>query len=91
MLDLSPVAAEALSNIRTQQGLPDQSTVRISAINGSRELRISFVENPGDGDQVAEAYGMSYAVAPEVVDLVGDAMLDFQQSDEDTGFVLRTS
>ena len=90
MLDLSPVAAEALSNIRTQQGLPDRSTVRISAINGSPELRISFVEKPDEDDQVAEAYGMPYAVAPEVADLVGDALLDFQQGDE-SGFVLRTS
>jgi lipopolysaccharide export system protein LptA len=64
--------------------------VRISAINGSPELRISFVENPDEGDQVAEAYGMAYAVAPEVADLVGDAILDLEQGDE-TGFVLRTN
>lgn len=88
-MNLSPVAAEALTNIRDEQGLPADSTVRISAIDGSRELRISFVDSPADGDEVAEAHGMPYAVAPEVVDLLDNALLDFQQDDDESGFVLR--
>lgn len=91
MMDLSPFAAEALNSIRDEQGLPSDSTVRISAMDGSRELRISFVDSPAEGDEVAEAHGLPYAVAPEVADLLGNALLDVQQEDDERGFVLRSA
>jgi Fe-S cluster assembly iron-binding protein IscA len=90
MLDVSPLAAEALSNIRDQQGLPTETTVRISAVDGSPQLQIKFVDAPLENDEVAEAFGLPYAVSPELADRLGRSTLDFESGDAgEGGFVLR--
>lgn len=86
MLDMSPVAAEALSNILDQQGMASRM-VRISAVDGSPQLQISFVDAPGAQDEVSEAHGLPYAVAPELTDRLGSSTLDYEGGEG--GFVLR--
>lgn len=87
MLDMSPTAAEALSNIREQQGMPTGTTVRICAVDGSPELQIHFVDVPEENDELSEAHGLPYAVSPELVDRLGSSTLDYEGAAG--GFVLR--
>jgi Fe-S cluster assembly iron-binding protein IscA len=91
MLDVSPVAAEVLANLRTQQGLPLESMVRVGTSDECEELHISFVAQRADGDQLGEAHGLRYVVAADVADQLDDAVLDFRQASDHTGFVLRRS
>ena len=86
MLTMSPVAAEALNSIRDQQGLPDNTTVRICAVDGSPQLQIHFVDTPEVDDEVAEAHGLPYAVSPELADRLDASTLDYEGG---AGFVLR--
>lgn len=92
MLTLTPSAAEALATARSQQGIPDDATLRVAAApagNGEQPgITIGFVDQPMDGDQTGDAHGMPLCVAPEVAESLSDATIDTQTEGDQTKLVL---
>lgn len=92
MLTLTPNAADALVAARSQQGIPDDATLRVAAAptgNGEQPgITLGFVDQPMDGDQVGAAHGVSICVAPEVADTLADAKIDAQTEGDQTRLVL---
>ena len=92
MLTLTPSAAEALATARSQQGIPDDATLRVAAAptgNGEQPgITIGFVDQPMDGDQTGDAHGVPICVAPEVAEALSDAKIDTQTEGEQTRLVL---
>lgn len=92
MLTLTPSAAEALAATRSQQGIPDDATLRVAAAaasNGEQPgITLGFVDQPMDGDQTGDAHGMPICVAPEVAEVLSDATIDTQSEDGQTRLVL---
>jgi Fe-S cluster assembly iron-binding protein IscA len=92
MLTLTPSAAEALATARSQQGIPDDATLRVAAAptgNGEQPgITIGFVDRPMDGDQTGDAHGLPICVAPEVAETLSGATIDTQVEGEQTRLVL---
>lgn len=92
MLTLTPSAAEALATARSQQGIPDDATLRVAAApagNGEQPgITIGFVDEPMEGDQTGDAHGLPICVAPEVAESLSDATIDTQVEGEQTRLVL---
>jgi Fe-S cluster assembly iron-binding protein IscA len=92
MLTLTPSAAEALATARSQQGIPDDATLRVAAApagNGEQPgITIGFVDQPMDGDQTGDAHGMQLCVAPEVAESLSQATIDTQTEGDQTKLVL---
>ena len=92
MLTLTPSAAEALSTARSEQGIPDDASLRVAAAPGGNGdqpgITIGFVDEPMDGDQTGDAHGMSICVAPEVADALSGATIDAQTEGDQTRLVL---
>lgn len=92
MLTLSPSAAQALAQSRSQQGIPDDATLRVAAAptsDGEQPgITLGFVDEPMDGDQTGDAHGLPICVAPEVADALSDATIDTQTQGGETRLVL---
>lgn len=92
MLTLTPSAAEALTMARSQQGIPDDASLRVAAAptgNGEQPgITLGFVDQPMDGDQVGDAHGLTICVAPEVADSLSGAKIDTQTEGDQTRLVL---
>lgn len=90
MLTLSETAASMLSESRSQQGIPDDATLRVAAAEQGPQqgLTLGFVDQPMDGDQVGAAHGMAICVAPEVAEQLADAKIDVQHVGDSAQLVL---
>lgn len=92
MLTLSPSAAQALAQTRSQQGIPDDATLRVAAAqtNDGQEpgITLGFVDQPMEGDQTGDAHGLPICVAPEVADALTDATIDTDSQGGQTRLVL---
>lgn len=88
MLTLTPAAAERITDAREQSGIPREAHLRIApaAEQGPGAIGLGFVEMPFDGDQVGDAHGVSYCVAPEIAEELAAAQLDV--SDDGASMVL---
>lgn len=92
MLQLSESAAAALESIRQNEGIPEDHGTRLTADQqptGEIAIRLEFVENVPEEDQVAEQAGTEVYVAPEIVEPLADTLMDVQDSDEGLVFVFR--
>lgn len=78
MLTLTPAAADRINAAREQSGIPDEAHLRVApaADQGPGAIGLGFVEMPFAGDQVGDAHGVSYCVAPEIADELAAAKLD---------------
>ncbi len=84
MLTLTQPAATMLSDVRSQQGIPDDALLRVAAAtDGQQGISLGFVDQPFDGDQTSDAHGLGYCVAPEVADALDGAKIDIQDPDTD--------
>lgn len=93
MLTLSPTAATVLTNARTEQGIPEEATLRIAAApaaeNGQQGgISLGFVDQPMDGDEQGEAHGLSICVAPEIAPALADQRIDIHQDGDEAQLVL---
>jgi Fe-S cluster assembly iron-binding protein IscA len=85
MLTLTQPAATMLSDVRSQQGIPEDSFLRIAAsTDGQQGISLGFVDQPFDGDQTSDAHGLGYCVAPEVADALDGAKIDLQDPGVDS-------
>ncbi len=92
MLTLSPTAANALTETKTRQNIPNDASLRVAhapAIDGERSgITLGFVDAPQAGDQVGEAHGLAICVAPEVADDLDGAQIDIKQQGDDAQLVV---
>ncbi|MDW3213242.1 MAG: hypothetical protein R8G01_04535 [Ilumatobacteraceae bacterium] len=92
MLTLSPTAANALTETKTRQNIPDDASLRVAsapAPDGQQGgITLGFVDEPMAGDQVGEAHGLTICVAPEIADDLDGAQIDLQQQGAEAQLVV---
>lgn len=92
MLTLSPTAANALTETKTRQNIPDDASLRVAsapATDGQQGgITLGFVDEPMAGDQVGEAHGLTICVAPEIADDLDGAQIDLQQQGAEAQLVV---
>ncbi len=85
MLTLTEPAATMLSDVRSQQGIPESTVLRIAeSTDGRQGISLGFVDQPFEGDHAGDAHGLSYCVAPEVADALDGAKIDVQDPSVDS-------
>ncbi len=90
MLQVTSQAAQTLNRAREREGFPENFGVRIFAAPGPESnshstpsqavFGFGFVDGPQDGDEIGEAEGTTYYVAPEVSAPLTDVVLDVAES-----------
>lgn len=91
-MQLTENAAAALENLREAQGIPDGRENRLTAEQGPTgglALRLEFVENVSDEDEIVEKAGTEIYLDPQVVSPLEDTMMDVEDTDEGLAFVFR--
>ena len=85
MLTMSQPATTMLTDVRSQQGVPDDALLRVAgATDGDQGISLGFVAEPMDGDHTASVHGFAYCVAPEVADALSGAKIDVQDPAADS-------
>ena len=85
MLTLSQPAATILTDVKSQQGIPDDALLRVAgAADGEQGISLGFVDTPMEGDHTATVHGLAYCVAPEVADALDAAKIDVQEPSVDS-------
>lgn len=85
MLTLTHPAATMLTDVRSQQGIPDDALLRIApATDDEQGIALGFVDEPMEGDQTSDVHGLAFCVAPEVAEALSDAKIDVQGADADS-------
>lgn len=93
MLKLSENAAAALENIRESQGIPEDQGTRLTADEGQTgglALRLEFVEDVPESDEVVEQAGTEIHLDPRVVQPLENTVMDVRDTDEGLAFVFRS-
>lgn len=90
MLTLTKTAATLLSESRTQQGIPDDATLRVAPTQQGEEQGISlgFVEAPHSGDHTATAHGMPICVDAQVAESLAGVKIDVDTAGDSPQLVL---
>lgn len=92
MFKLTPAAEAVLTDVRGQSGKPDDYGVRFfvpgEPVEQSR-LAFDFVASPGPDDTVDAEGGLRTFVAPDVDQMVGDAIVDIETVGDQASLVLR--
>jgi Fe-S cluster assembly iron-binding protein IscA len=84
MLTLTHPAATMLTDVRSQQGIPDDALLRIApATDGEQGIALGFVDAPMEGDQTSDVHGLAFCVAPEVAEALSGAKIDVQDPETD--------
>ena len=79
MLTMSHPATTMLTDVRSQQGVPDDALLRVAgATDDGQGISLGFVDEPLEGDQTANVHGFAYCVAPEVAEALSGAKIDVQ-------------
>jgi Fe-S cluster assembly iron-binding protein IscA len=92
MMELSENAAAALENLRESQGVPEDRGTRITAEQaqeGGLALRLEFVEEIPESDQVIEQSGTEVHLDEKVVGPLENVVMDVRDTDEGLAFVFR--
>ena len=93
MLKLSENAAAALENIRESQGIPEDQGTRLTADEGQTgglALRLEFVEDVPESDEIVEQAGTEIHLDPRVVQPLENTVMDVRDTDEGLAFVFRS-
>ncbi len=90
MLTLTKTAADVLADSRAQQGIPEDTMLRVAAAQQGQEqgIALGFVDEPQDGDQTGDAHGMGICVAPEVAEQLDAVKIDVDRSGDQPQLVL---
>lgn len=93
MLQLSENAAAALENIRESQGVPEDQDTRLTAEEGESgglALRLEFVDDVPENDQVVEQAGTEIHLDEKVVQPLENTIMDVRDTEEGLAFVFRS-
>jgi Fe-S cluster assembly iron-binding protein IscA len=92
MMELSENAAAALENLRESQGVPEDRGTRITAEQGQEgglALRLEFVEEIPETDEVIEQAGTEVHLDESVIAPLENVVMDVRDTDEGMAFVFR--
>ncbi len=93
MLQLSDQAAVALEAVRHSEGIPESHGTRLSPSRhpgGELAIRLEFVEEAEESDQVARQAGTEVYVDSELTEPLSNALMDVEETGEGLAFVFRT-
>lgn len=93
MMQVSEQAAMALEAIRRSEEIPESHGTRLSpagAPGGDMAIRLEFVAETQEGDQVAEQSGTEVYVDSVLAEPLSGAVMDVQDTEEGLAFVFRT-
>lgn len=93
MLQLSDNAAAALESIRESQGIPDEQGTRLTADespNGGMTLRLEFVEEVPESDELVEQAGTEIHLDQRVVEPLSDTIMDVRSTEGGLAFVFES-
>jgi Fe-S cluster assembly iron-binding protein IscA len=93
VLQLSENAAAALENIRESQEIPEERETRLTADEGESgglALRLEFVEEVAEDDQVVEQSGTELHLDPRIVQPLENTVMDVRDTEEGLAFVFRS-
>lgn len=91
-MELSENAAAALENLRESQGVPEDRGTRLTAEQaqeGGLALRLEFVEEIPDTDEVIEQAGTEVHLDERVVEPLENVVMDVRDTEEGLAFVFR--
>jgi len=91
MVRISTNAIALMEKSRRQQGIPESQGVRIYGEDdgaGGLRVRLTFAEDPDEGDELLEEQGTEFYVAPEVMVPLQDTIIDVADEDSEQ-FALR--
>ena len=93
-MQLSENAAMALKAIRENEDIPEGHDTRLAADqqeSGDLAVRLEFVEETREDDEMAEQSGTEVYLDSKLVEPLTDTTMDVQQTDEGLAFVFRTA
>jgi Fe-S cluster assembly iron-binding protein IscA len=93
MLQLSENAAAALENLRESQGIPEGQETRLTAESsdaGGLALRLEFVEEVPETDEIVEQAGTEIHLDQTVVQPLENTIMDVRDTDEGLAFVFKS-
>lgn len=93
-MQLSENAAMALKAIRENEGIPEEHDTRLAADqqdSGDLAVRLEFVEETQEEDEVAEQAGTEVYLDPKLAQPLADTTMDVQQTEEGLAFVFRSA
>ena len=93
MLQVSDKAAVALEAVRRSEEVPESHGTRLSPArheSGDLAIRLEFVEEAQEGDQVAEQSGTEVFIDSELAEPLSDAVMDVEETGQGLAFVFRT-
>lgn len=93
MLQVSEKAAVALEAIRRSEEVPESHGTRLSQAShpsGGLAVRLDFVEEVQEDDQVTEQGETEVYVAPALVEPLSEAVMDVEDTEEGISFVFRS-
>ena len=91
-MELTENAAAALEHIRQSEEIPEGHGTRLTADeqpSGDLAVRLEFVEQVPEGDEVAEQAGTEIYLDPKIAEPLAETVMDVQGSDEGLAFVFR--
>jgi Fe-S cluster assembly iron-binding protein IscA len=91
MLQLTAAAAQQVTALRRQRGLPEAAGLRVfeqAKSNGDLSFGVAFAESPAQGDEISELDGARVFVASEVAAPLAGAALDTEQTPDGPRLVL---
>lgn len=88
MLTVSEEAAQAISSLVAENGMPEGSGLRIARQKGdestkSEGLGLSIAARPAQDDEVVESGGVRVFLPPNLVNLMQDMVLNAQRINQD--------
>ena len=93
-MQLTQNAAAALESIRENEGVPEAHDTRLAAEqqeSGDLAVRLEFVEETQDGDEMVEEAGTEVYLDSKLSQPLADSTMDIQQTDEGLAFVFRSA
>ena len=91
MLEISPIAAEAIRAIAQNAALPEDAGLRIALgpeVDEGQLLSVDITAAPHEDDQVVDAQGAHVFVEPNASPMVDDMVLDATMEDDGVRFTL---
>jgi Fe-S cluster assembly iron-binding protein IscA len=92
IMELSENAAAALEQIRQAEEVPEDHGTRLTAdeqTSGDLAVRLEFVEEIPEDDQVAEKAGTEIYVDSKIAEPLAETVMDVQNSETGLTFVFR--
>lgn len=87
MLELTPNAKRYLANLRREHGVDDRAGARLFTKGG--QVGLTFAPAPVSGHRVFDGEVIKVYVPPEIVETLGDSIIDAREENGETKLVMR--